>query len=185
MVEAFKAYPELIKQLRAQAVAQREFEERREKQRERDRPEYERFVAQIKADPETVLAEEFHRAEVTDLALYPPKFGAFRDTLIDHSVAYPEAVLVKLIKVISGDDLSLLELLFQRPELTSETLADFYPQALVWGNQTYTILAAIANHPNTPIEIVRDLAGRKELPVGATYPAQHRLEKIERGKTNR
>lgn len=184
MVEAFKMYPEKIKQIKAQAAAEREFKKRREEQLERERPEYERIVAQIKAEPKTVLAEEFHSRELTDLGQYPPKIRAFRDTLTDHDVTYPEEVLVELINEIPDEHHSLRVLLFQRPELTGKTLTRFYPKALKWGELNYTILANIAKHPNTPIEVVRDLAGRKDVAGGATTPAKYRLEKLERANKN-
>ena len=180
MVAAFKAYPEQIKKMKAQAAAEEQFKRRREEQLERERPEYERVVAQIKAEPRTVLAKEFHSKELTPLGQYPTKVRAFRDTLIDHDVTYPEKVLIELLEEVPDDHHSLRVLLVKRPELTGETITRFYPQAIEWGKLNYTILANIAEHPNTPIEIVRDLAGRKDLAVGATNPAKYRLEKLER-----
>jgi hypothetical protein len=180
IVTAFKAYPEQIKKMKAQAAVEQEFKRLREEQLERERPDYERVVAQIKAEPRTVLANEFQSKELTPLGQYPTKIRAFRDTLADHDVPYPEKVLIELLNQVPDDHHSLFVLLVKRPELTGETLTHFYPEALEWGKLNYTILANIAEHPNTPIEIVRDLAGRKDLAVGATNPAKYRLEKLER-----
>ncbi|MEM9015619.1 MAG: hypothetical protein AAGC68_01300 [Verrucomicrobiota bacterium] len=184
MLEAFEAYPETIKRSKAQAIARRESIKRREEQLEKERPEYERFVARIREQPETVLAKEFHSRELTEQGRYPVKIRAFRDTLSDHDVFYPEVVLIELLNEVPDDHHSLRVLLFQRPELSSATLTQFYPQAIEWAELNYTILANLANHPNTPIEIIRDLAGRTDLPVGATNPAKYRLERIKRGTEN-
>jgi hypothetical protein len=47
---------------------------------------------------------------------------------------------------------------------------------LEWGTKlNYSILANIANHPNTPICLIEDLATRTNLPCGATGPANTRL----------
>lgn len=185
MVEAFKAYPTQIKKIKTQVAAEREFERRREEQIERERPEYERIVAKIKAAPRTALAKEFHRSELTELGQYPPDIRAFRDTLTDDNVPFPEDVLIDLIEAVPDDHYSLLTLLLQRPELTSKTLNRFYPKALKCAHQYYGVAASIAEHPNAPIELLKDLAARQDIPVGATNPAKYRLEKIEREKKNR
>jgi hypothetical protein len=177
MVEAFKAYPERIKQMKAQAAFAREFKKRREEQLERERPEYERVVAQIKAEPRTVLAKEFQSQELTKLGDFPPKIRAFRDTLSGSEVTYPEEVLIELLNALPDERHTLRMMLFQRPELQGETIARFYPQALKWGKVDYTILTFVAEHPHTPTEILRDLAGRQDIAVGATQPAKDRLEK--------
>ncbi|MBK1829058.1 hypothetical protein [Haloferula rosea] len=184
MIEAFKAYPAQIKKIRAQMATEREFERRREEQLKRERPEYERIVAKIKAEPRAALAKEFHRKELTELGQYPADVRAFRDTLADHDVPFPEDIAIDLIEAVPDDHYSLLALLFQRPELTSKTLNRFYPKALECAHQYYGVLAIIAEHPNAPIELLEDLAARRDIPVGATNPAQNRLEKIEREKSN-
>lgn len=177
MVEAFKVYPARLKQMQEQAAFERELKRRREEQLERERPEYERVVAQIKAEPRTVLAKEFHSQKLTELGNFPPKIRAFRDTLSGSEVTYPEEVLIELLNALPDERHTLRMLLFQRPELKGETIARFYPQALKWGKEDYTILTYIAEHPHTPMEILRDLAGRQDIAVGATQPAKDRLEK--------
>ena len=184
MIEAFKAYPEQIEKIRAQVAAKREFERQRDEQLERDRPEYERIVAKIKAEPKAALAKKYHRKELTDLGQYPPDIRAFRDTLADHEVPFPEDVVIDLIDTIPDDNYSLLTLLLQRPELTAKSLSRFYPKAVECAHQYYGVAASIAKHPNAPIELLKDLAAREDIPVGATYPAKYRLEEIEREKKN-
>jgi hypothetical protein len=39
------------------------------------------------------------------------------------------------------------------------------------------MLAAIVSHPNTPLELVEQVAQAKGLPVGAVHPARWALEK--------
>lgn len=185
MIAAFKAYPAQIEKIRAQVAAKQEFERRREEQLERDRPEYERIVAKIKAEPRAALAKEFHRKELSELGQYPPDVRALRDTLADPDVPFPEDVVIDLIDAVPDDHYSLLTLLLQRPELTGETLSRFYPKALECAHQYYGVAASIAKHPNAPIELLKDLAAREDIPVGATFPAKDRLEEIERGKKNK
>jgi len=182
MVEAFKAYPAQIAKIREQVAAKREFERQREEQLERERPQYERIVAKIKAEPRAALAKDFHRKELTELGQFPPDVRAFRDTLADPNVPFPEDVVIDLINAVPDDHYSLLTLLLQRPELTGETLSHFYPKALKCAHQYYGVAASIAKHPNAPIELLKDLADREDIPGGATYPAKDRLAEIEREK---
>ena len=59
-VQAFKDYPERMKQARIRFAAEERVRKARQEQLERERPEYERTMARIKADPSTVLAKEFY-----------------------------------------------------------------------------------------------------------------------------
>jgi hypothetical protein len=179
MIEAFKAYPEQIKKVKAQSVAERDWKTRREQQLERERPEYERILAEIKANPRSVLSKQFYGRMVT------PATRAFQASLNSKDCNFPEEVLVGLLEQLPDDNHWIRALIFSRRELTADTLKKFYPKALEWGELNYDVLANIAKHPNTPIEIVRDLAGRDELAGGATDPAKQRLEKTEREKTNK
>ncbi len=173
MIEAFKAYPEKMKEIRARALAEREWKKRQEEQLERERPEYERVLAQIRKEPKSVLSNEFYSREVTLTT------RAFQASLKDNDTKYPEEVLIGLLEQLPEDNHWIRAMIFARPELQARTLTKFYPRALQWGELNYTILANIAKHPNTPIETVRDLAGKDELPVGATIPAKDRLKKME------
>jgi hypothetical protein len=176
MIEAFKAYPDQIKEIKARSVAERDWQTRREQQLERERPEYERILAEIKANPKSVISKQFYGRMVT------PATRAFQASLKSEDYNFPEEVLVGLLEQLPDDNHWIRALIFSRRELTSDTLMKFYPKALEWGELNYEVLANIAKHPNTPIEIVRDLAGRDELAVGATDPAKQRLEKAEREK---
>jgi hypothetical protein len=173
LIEAFKAYPEMIRRAKAEALAERESKRRREEELEKERPEYERVLAQIRQNPRCVLSNEFYSRDVK------PATRAFQASLRDNELKYPEDVLIGLLEQLPDDNHWIREIIFARPELQAPTLNRFYPRALKWGELNYTILANIAKHPNTPIETVRDLAARKELPVGATIPAIERLKKID------
>jgi hypothetical protein len=173
MLEAFKAYPAMIKEARAQALAEREWKRRQEEQLEKERPEYERVLAQVHQNPKSVLSNEFYSRDVT------PATRAFQASLKDTEVRFPEEVLIGLLEQLPDDNHWIRAMIFARPELQASTLTKFYPKALKWGELNYTILANIAKHPNTPMETVRDLAGRDELPVGATIPAKDRLKKMQ------
>lgn len=173
MIEAFKAHSERMKEIRARALAEREWKKRQEEQLERERPEYERVLAQIRTNPRSVLSKEFYSREVT------PATRAFQASLKDKNTKYPDEVLVGLLEQLPEDNHWIRAMIFARPELQASTLTKFYTKALKWGELNYTILANIAKHPNTPIETVRDLAGRDELPAGATIPAKDRLKKME------
>lgn len=173
LLEALKAYPEMIKKARAQARAELEWKRRQEEQLEKERPEYERVLAQIRQKPQSVLSNEFYSRDVT------PATRALQASLKDNGVRFPEEVLIGLLEQLPDDNHWIRVMIFARPELQASTLTKFYPKALKWGELNYTILANIAKHPNTPIETVRDLAGRDELPVGATIPAKDRLKKME------
>lgn len=173
LVQAFKEYPEKIKEVRRGVLARKEAAKRWQEQLERERPEYERILSRIKDDPKTVLSKEFYTRDVT------PATRAFQASLSDKETKFPEEVLVALLEQLPDDNHWIRVLVFARPELSASTLERFYPKALVWGKLNYTILANIATHSNTPIAIVRDLAGRGELPVGATIPAKQRLKKLD------
>ena len=105
---------------------------------------------------------------------------AFQVSLKDPKIWFPEDIFVALLEQLPEDNFWIRELIFARQELSPATLQKFYPKALVWGKDDYCLLANIATHPNTPVAIVRDLAGRNELPAGATIPAQNRLKKMEK-----
>jgi hypothetical protein len=173
LLEAFNAYPEMIKKARAQALAELEWKRRQEEQLEKERPEFERVLSQIRHNPKSVLSNEFYSRDVT------PATRAFQASLKDNGVRFPEEVLVGLLDQLPDDNHWIRAMIFARPELQASTLTKFYHKALKWGELNYTILANIAKHPNTPMETVRDLAGRDELPVGATIPAKDRLKKME------
>ena len=176
MVQAFEAYPEQLKKIKAQVRATRELRKRREEQLEQERPEYERALAQIRENPESVLSREFYGRGET------PKTRAFQVSLRDHDFRYPEEVLIGLLEQQPDDNPWVRNAIFTRPELGADTVTRFYAKALEWGEMNYTVLANIAKHPNTPIEILRDLAGRDELALGAIEPARRRLKEIEDGK---
>jgi len=179
LIEAFKAYPEQLKKVEAQAVAARDWKTRCKQELEQERPEYERSLAKIKANPRSVLSKQFWGPIVT------PAMRAFQASLHSKDYNFPEEVLVELLEQLPDDNHWIRALIFSRRELTADTLKKFYPKALEWGDLNDDVLANIAKHPNTPIEIVRDLAGRDDLAVRVTDPARRRLEETEREKTNK
>ena len=172
ILAGFKAYPGWIKKTRSRAFAKRERKNLREEQLEQERPEYERILAQIRKNPRSVLSDEFYVRGET------PTTRAFQDSLRDHDFKYPEEVLVGLLEDLPEDNHWIRAIIFSRPELQAETLTLFYPRALEWGKLNYTILSYIAKHPNTPIETIRNLAGRDDLPIGATNSAKDRLKEM-------
>lgn len=173
-VQAFKEYPEKMKQARERFAAEEMAKKAYQAKLERERPEYERTLARIKANPSVVLAKEFYGRGDT------PVLRAFQASLKDPKIWFPEDILVALLEQLPENNFWIRELIFARQELSPATLEQFYPKALVWGKEDYSLLANIATHPNTPIAIVRDLANHPELPVGATNPAQQRLKKMEK-----
>lgn len=173
LVAAFKVYPDEVRKQRQQLKAREEYKRKEEERLARERPEYERIRNVITNDPKVVISSEFFVREDT------PATRALKSTLGDLNVKYPESVLVDLLNELPPDNHWIRAMIFSRPELTAGTIEKFYPKALEWGaHLNYGILANIGGHPNTPRQLIEDLASRADLPVGATRPAQRRLKQI-------
>jgi hypothetical protein len=173
-VKAFAKYPETVKEERRRFQADQEAKRLRSAKLAREEPEYQRLLQAIRDHPEIVLSDEkFYSREDTSST------RAFRTALGDKKVHFSEKTLIELLDRLPPDNHWSRAQIFSRPELSSSTIEQFYPKALNWGAYlSYTILANIATHTNTPRRIVEDLASRKGLPVGATGPAQRQLKKL-------
>jgi hypothetical protein len=179
---AFLKYPQWLSQAREHFQVMedmREAKRRHQEKVERERPEYERHLEIIKENPSKILSDKYH---VEDFGLY---YRAFSDSLKNKENYFPEAVLIELLETLPEPHAGRT-LIFNRQEISSETITRYYPIARdKWSKTTYVILQNIVKHPNTPIAVIRDLAGRKDVAVGAVHPAQRRLKELEKEGANK
>lgn len=172
LIQAFKTYPEELEKRRRQIQARENQKREYEEKLAREKSEYERIRKSIVESPRVVLSKEFYVREDT------PATRALKSTLGDRDIAFKEDVLVDLLGELPPDNHWIREQIFSRPEISADTIEKFYPQALDWGKHlNYGILANIANHPNTPIALVEDIATKNDVPVGAVGPAQKQIIK--------
>lgn len=169
---SLKTYFEELAKGRRRIQAREEQKRKREEKLAGEKPEYERIRKSIIENPHVVVSSEFYVREDT------PATRALKSTLGDFSVEYPENALMDLLKSLPPDNHWIRKQIFARPELTAGTIEHYYPEALDWGlHLNHGILANIAQHPNTPWELVEDLATRTDMPGGAVGPAQEQIKK--------
>lgn len=176
LIQAFNTYPEELEKHRRQIQAREKQKREYEEKLAREKPEYERIRKSIAENPHLVVSQEFYVREDT------PATRALKSTLGDRQSAFPEDVLIDLLKELPPDNHWIKEQIFSRPELSADTIQEFYPQALDWGKHlNYRILANVARHPNTPRALVEDLATKNDVPIGAVGPAQEQIKKYAEG----
>lgn len=172
LIQAFKTYPEELERCRRQIQARERQKREYEEKLAREMQEYERIRKSIVEKPRVVISKEFYVSDDT------PATRAIKSALGDRDIAFQEDVLVDLLGELPPDNHWIREQIFSRPELSAGTIAKFYPQALDWGKHlNYGILANIANHPNTPMALVEDLATKNDVPIGVVGPAQGQVKK--------
>ncbi len=175
LIQAFRKYPVELEKRRRVIQGRVASKRRWEEKLAREKPEYERIRRSIVENSNIVVSEEFYVQEDT------PATRALKSTLDDHDVEYPEDVLMALLEELPPDNHHIRELIFTRPELSSVTIENFYLRALDWGARlNYMILANIATHPNTPRQLIEEIAINRDLPSGATQPAQKQMVKYAR-----
>lgn len=171
LVQAFKTYPEELKKHRRQLELREQQKRNGEEKLAREKPEYETIRKAIAENPCIVVSQEFYVRDDT------PATRALKSTLGDREIEFPEDVLIDLLEELPPDNHWIRKLVFARLELSASTIEKFYSKALDWGaHLNYGILANIAKHPNAPMRLVEDLATRRDLPGGATRPAQEQME---------
>jgi len=180
LIKSFKDYPESL-------VINKQYAQEKENQRrqaedklEREKPEYERIRKSLEKNLKLALSEEFYVLDDT------PATRALRSVLADYKIMFPEDSLVDLLTNIPPVKHWVVEMIFNRPELSAKTIEDFYPKALEGDTKcNYSILANIAKHPNTPICLIEDLATRTNFPYGVTGPANTRLMNYSKTKSSK
>jgi hypothetical protein len=180
LIKSFKDYP-------ASLVINKQYAQEKENQRrhtedklEREKPEYERIRKSLEKNLKLALSDEFYVLDDT------PATRALRSVLADYKIIFQEDSLVGLLTNIPPVKYWVVEMIFNRPELSAKTIEDFYPKALEGDTKrNYSLLANIANHPNTPICLVEDLATRTNFPYRVTGPANTRLINLSKAKSSK
>ena len=168
--ESFKKYPAAIKQKRVQIQREREREQAEKEKLEREEPEYQQLLKEIRDNPKCVVSEKFFTLE------FGAKRRALETALSDKQILFTEETLCELLEKMPSKLHNNLAAIFARTELSTETIERYYPKTLEWGRSlNYTILANLARNANTPMSLICDLALRRGIPGGGTQHARQRL----------
>jgi len=122
----------------------------------------------IQKDPGVVLSEHWDKSP--DSA----KQTAFRESFSDHTVNYSLDMLVRIYEAAP----TMRDYVFFHRACSTEFILSHFKEAYERSDKiSYTMLAGMMNNPNTPIELIEQVAESNQLPVGAVYPARYALEK--------
>lgn len=123
------------------------------------------YLAQARQDPEIVLRERW-------LDYHDQRRRVLNDNIASGVIPFSEEQLERMYKTWTYGEI------FRHPACSAELLARYFePVAARAKNINHTDLAALVSNPNTPLELVEQVAASQTLPVGAVYPAQNALKK--------
>ena len=133
-----------------------------------ERSNHAKYLEQIRNDPEIALKERWHQSQ--DKARY----GIFMNSFGDPKIHYTESMLQRIY-----DEAPVLrDYIFINSACSPEFLSAHFQEAFNrCQKKSYVMLANIVANPNTPIELVEEVAQAQQLPVGAVEPAKQALKK--------
>jgi len=121
----------------------------------------------IQRNPGVVLSEHWDKSP--DSA----KQTAFRESFGDPAVNYSLDMLMRIYE----DAPAMRDYVFFHRACSTEFIVEHFKEAYDRCDKiSYTMLAGMMSNPNTPIELIEQVA-KANLPVGATHTAQYALEK--------
>jgi hypothetical protein len=143
------------------------------KQHETWTTNFKKYTQQIIANPEIVLIEHWDRSSDAT------KQTALRESFREPSVKYNLYQLKKMY----DEAPNMRDYLFLHPACSKEFIEEHFDEAIKRCEQiNYSMLGSMMQNPNTPIELIEQIAASNSLVMGAVGPARYALEKRKANK---
>ena len=175
-------YPEWVRRELSERERMKQARQAEADRLQREKPLYEKRLAEIRENPETILTVPLQEYEspphLKGIAKNSPEARALADALADQTILFKEETLIAFLKMEPWKKIHwFLARFFARNELSASTRRALFPQIIETAKQLNMDAASqFVLHQNTPLDLVRELRDTPGIPTGVMNAVNKRLE---------
>lgn len=177
---AFEKMPEKLAQAKLNAERQAKAKRKHEERLRAEQPRVEECLQMIRDNPACIFDFEltFWKVGEQNKVKQTPECRAITAAFSDKSIPFTEEILLKFLDKYKWDEVFyLIGPIFTRDELSEASRRKLHPKVIDYGKRlNYDWGGAFYEHPNTPLDLVKDAHSRKDIPKGFREYLDKRLE---------
>lgn len=185
--EAFEKMPDGIAKAKLSAEYHTEARKKEEERLKAEQPRLDECLQMIRSNPACIFDFELTFYEVNNRSKVKqtPECRALITAFSDQSILFTEEILMKFLNKYKWNEVFyLIGPIFARDELGETARRKLHPQMIDYGKKLdYDWAGAFYKHPNTPLELVKEVRDRKDIPGALTRHLDKRLAD-EKSKTS-